>query len=132
MKRFLVPLIAFATFTSSANAGQTKWVKSVSVPKDGYGVFIGKCNFFGGCPEGKPIYGSISIGQNIQGLEIGAIQCEKFNRTIEGWRGGPKFVSIAGIWNCRGSINKNAVLRTPGKNGDRPFAWVTVVGVKDP
>jgi len=89
MKRFLVSLIAFATFTSSANAGQTKWVKSVSVQKNGYGFFIGKCNFFGGCPEGKPIYGSISIGQNIQGLEIGAIQCEKFNRTIEGWRGGP-------------------------------------------
>ena len=40
--------------------------------------------------------GSISIGQNIQGLEIGAIQCEKFNRTIEGWRGGPKFISIKG------------------------------------
>ena len=132
MKRFLVPLIAFATFTSSANAGQTKWVKSVSVPKDGYGVFIGKCNFFGGCPEGKPISKLISIGQNIEGLEIGAIQCEKFNRTMEGRRGGPKFVSIAGIWNCRGSINKNAVLRSPGKNGERPYAWVTVVVDKDP
>ena len=40
MKRLLIPLIAFATFTGSANAGQTKWVKSVLVPRDDMGFLL--------------------------------------------------------------------------------------------
>ena len=131
MKRLFLPLIAALALPTAIHAGEVKWVESLNIPQDGYANFIGKCNFPGVCPVGKPLYGSLLKGQTIEGMKIGAIRCEKSNKTMKGWRGGPKYVSLAGRWNCKASISRNAVISTPGRNGERPFPWIGVMGVKN-
>ena len=130
MKRLLLPLITSLVLPTAIHAGEVKWVEGVNIPQDGHAFFNGKCNFPGVCPVGKPLYGNLYKGQTIEGMRIGAIRCEKFNKTMKGWGGGPKYVSLAGRWNCKASISKNAVMSTPGKNGERPFPWVYVMGAK--
>tara|TARA_B100000965_G_C19529804_1_gene730568 strand:- start:225 stop:626 length:402 start_codon:yes stop_codon:yes gene_type:complete len=131
MKRLLLPLITSLVLPTAIHAGEVKWVKGLNISQDSHAFFNGKCGFLGGCPSGKPIYGTVSIGQTIEGMKIGAIRCEKFNRTMKGWRGGPKYVSLAGRWNCKAARSRNAVMSTPGKNGERPFPWVYVIGAKN-
>ena len=122
-------VMALPALTSVAHAGETRWVSSVTVPASSTALFIGKCGFFG-CPAGKPVTGSVAVGQTIQGMKVGAIRCEKQTKTIPGFRGGPKFVAIAGTWNCMASTSRTAVNNTPGPNGERPYPWISVIGAQ--
>lgn len=129
--RFLSVITAalLGSTAAPAYANPVRWVDSVSISSNATALFIGKCQFLG-CPEGKPITGSLSVGKTIHGMKIGAIRCEKQSKTIQGWRGGPKYVAIAGTWNCKASVDRYAVENTPGRNGERPYPWVSVVGAR--
>ena len=126
---FLTPLLL--AIASPLWAQPNKWVQRVETPREsnGYSLFIAKCGFLG-CPDGKKVYGTIEVGRTIEGITVGAIRCEKEPKTVRGWPGGPKYIAIAGKWNCQAAKSKSAVLNSPGPNGERPYPWISVTGAE--
>jgi hypothetical protein len=124
---FLISL--FLALTTPTLAEQSRWVQKVETPTDGlgYSLFIPKCGFLG-CQDGKKIYGTIEVGQTKNGINVGAIRCEKEPKTVRGWPGGPKYIALAGKWNCQAAKDRFAVLNSPGPNGERPNPWISVTG----
>lgn len=122
-------ILSLSSALLPASAGEIRWVNSVAIPSGGTGLFNGKCGLIS-CPSAKPVSGSVSVGQTIQGMKVGAIQCEKQTKTMRGFPGGPKYVAIAGTWNCKASVSRAAVNMTPTENGGRPYPWVIVVGAQ--
>ena len=122
-------VLALSAVLLPVSAAEVRWVNSVAIPSGASGFFNGKCGLIG-CPAAKPVSGSVSVGQTIQGMKVGAIQCEKQTKTMRGFPGGPKYVAIAGTWNCKASVSRAAVNMTPTENGGRPYPWVIVVGAQ--
>ena len=57
-------------------------------------------------------------------MKIGAIRCEYHSKTMRGFRGGPKYISIGGTYNCKAATNRWAA----NQPDVRP--WIYVIGVE--
>ena len=110
------------------SAPQVKWVNSLDTSSaEGSANFIGECSNWlitEVCPESKPIQGVLRVGSSINGMKIGAIRCEYQSKTLNGWRGGPRYVAIKGTYNCKAATN-----RWQTQQSDvRP--WAIVIGAR--
>jgi hypothetical protein len=64
---------------------------------------------------------SLSVGDEIEGIEIGAIRCTFHNRN-ESWAG-EQFM-WKGRWTCMASRNQQEILNAVGKDGFKHFSYI--------
>ena len=128
MKTPLVIAAALAIYGQPAAAKSVTWKRQINATTArGDAMYVGKCSNFlvtEVCPESKPISGVIKVGSTVNGMKIGAIRCEYHSKTMRGFRGGPKYISISGTYNCKAAPNRWAANQTDV----RP--WIYVIGVE--
>ena len=114
---------------SSPAVTETRWVDKVALSDGATASFFDVCTMGGSvCPDGVEL-GSrdVAVGDEIQGMKVGAIKCQLYSRDIRGWRGGPDFVARKGKWNCTASIDETAAENSVSESGNRTYPAVVVL-----
>lgn len=105
-------------------------MEQVNLTDGATATFVDKCDStVTVCPDGVELQNrSISVGDQVGGMKIGAIKCQYYSKDIPGWPGGPEFTARKDKWNCTASADKNAAENNVTENGTRLHPWVSVVG----
>jgi hypothetical protein len=108
-----------------------QWVSSVVLDTDSHIEYIGKTKNYlvTSTSAVRDVNGvqSVSVGDSIEGLRIGAIKCSFF------WRDasyGDKQYMWRGRWGCQAGRNRQELENAVGNDGDKYFDYLHVSPVR--
>lgn len=108
-----------------------RWVNSVTLDPDSKLSYVGKTKDYliTTVAEVKQLEGrrTISVGDSIEGLRIGAIRCSFFWRDAS--YGGQQFM-WRGRWGCQAGRNKHEIENAVAHDGEKRFDYLHVAPVR--
>lgn len=100
-----------------------KWVESVKLQDDSKARYVEKSGVFSS--SSKPLTGlqSVSVGDQIGGVKIGAIRCSFFPKDAS--YSGEQFM-WQGRWGCMAGRNKNEIENAVQQDGNKLYDYIHV------
>jgi hypothetical protein len=139
--KHILALSAIATFTASCGDGEPRqpdllrqpdrWVTSVALDSASRVKYIGKTKdyvvtSFTAVKDVKALR-TISVGDEIEGLHIGAIKCSFHWR--DAYYGNEQYM-WRGRWACQAGRSRQEVENAVAENGDKRFDYIHVSPVR--
>jgi hypothetical protein len=104
-----------------------RWINSVALDEDSRVQFIGKTRDYVITSVTKvekvDAPHLISVGDNVEGIQVGAIQCSYHTRDAS--YGGEQFM-WRGRWSCKAGRSKREVETSVGSDGQKHFAYLFI------
>lgn|SRR5690606_22764748 len=138
--RSLLVLLVATIITASCGPGASRepdlpeqpdrWVSSISLDPDSKASYIGKTRDYvvTTVTSSEELDGlrTVSVGDEIEGLSIGAIRCSFFWRDAS--YGGDQYM-WRGRWGCRAGRSREEVQNAVAEDGEKRFDYVYVTPV---
>jgi hypothetical protein len=101
-----------------------RWVNAVPMQSDSVATYVGKTSAILESSTAKPISTkSITIGDNVSGIDIGAIRCTFFHKDLS--YSGDQFM-LRGRWGCHAGRNRDEVDQAVEEDGAKLHDYIYV------